>query len=69
MGGFGTTAENLRAAAEGEGYETVEMYPSFAADAESEGFDEIAQYFRRVGGFENEHRAQYVAALEELEQS
>ena len=69
MGGFGTTAENLRAAAEGEGYETVEMYPSFAADAEAEGFDEIAHYFRRVGSFEESHRAKYVAALEELENS
>ena len=65
-GGFGSTAQNLTAAAEGEGYETAEMYPQFAEVAESEGFDDIAQYFRRVGSYEGEHRAAYLAALEEL---
>lgn len=69
MEGFGTTAENLRSAAEGEGYETSEMYPRFAEDAEAEGFDEIAQYFRRLGGFEGAHRAAFQAALEEHERS
>jgi len=67
MGGFGTTAENLKAAAEGEGYETLTMYPEFAADAASEGFDQIAFYLRSVGRFENSHREEYLAALEELE--
>ena len=69
MGGFGTTAENLKAAADGEGYETLEMYPSFAEQAESEGLDDIAHYFRRVGHFENSHQEEYLAALEELEKS
>jgi len=69
MGGFGTTAENLKAASEGEGYECTEMYPDFAAIAEAEGFDVIAGYFRKVGGFEKGHREEYLAALAELEQS
>jgi rubrerythrin len=68
MGGAGTTAQNLKAAAEGEAYECTDMYPSFAETAEAEGFSDIAQYFRRVGGFEDEHRAAYLAALEELDQ-
>lgn len=67
MGGFGTTAENLKAAAEGEGYETLEMYPSFAEQAEAEGLDQIAQYFRSVGRYEKSHQSEYLAALEELE--
>jgi rubrerythrin len=69
MGGFGTTAENLKAASEGEGYECTEMYPGFAATAEAEGLDQIAMYFRSVGRYEKEHREGYLAALAELEQA
>ena len=69
MGGFGTTAENLKAAAAGEDYEATEMYPGFAETAEAEGFPEIALYFRSVGRYEGEHREDYKAALEELEQA
>ncbi|NTU70512.1 MAG: rubrerythrin [Coriobacteriia bacterium] len=67
MGGFGTTAENLKAAAGGEDYECTEMYPSFAETADAEGLSDIAGYFRVVGKFEAEHRGAYVSALEELE--
>jgi rubrerythrin len=67
MGGFGTTAENLQAASEGEGYECTEMYPDFAATAEAEGLDVIATYFRSVGRYEKQHREGYLAALAELE--
>jgi rubrerythrin len=67
MGGAGSTADNLRAAVEGEGYEFREMYPTFADQAEAEGFPEVAFYFRRVGSFEGQHRAAYEAALAELE--
>jgi rubrerythrin len=63
MGGFGDTTANLQAAAAGEGYETLEMYPDFAATAEAEGFDEIAAYFRAVGRFEAEHKSRYDKAL------
>ena len=68
MGGFGTTAENLTAAAEGEGYEMVEMYPSFAETAEAEGHTDIAAYFRAVARYEGQHKAKYLAALQELDQ-
>lgn len=66
MGGFGSTAENLRSASEGEDYETVTMYPEFAEVAEAEGYPEIAFYFRSVGRFEGQHRQEYLDALEEL---
>lgn len=68
LGGLGTTAENLKAAAGGESYECTEMYPSFAKIAEEEDLHDIAFFFRRVGEFEDEHRAAYLKALEDLEQ-
>ncbi len=40
--GIGDTKANLKAAIEGEHYETSEMYPNFAKDAEVEGNKEAA---------------------------
>lgn len=65
MSGFGSTEENLRSAISGEDYETTEMYPTFAETAETEGFPEIAQYFRAVGSYERQHRDAYRKALGE----
>lgn len=59
MNAYGSTAENLAAAAEGEDYEFVSMYPEFARIAEEEGYPEIAFYFRSVGNFERKHRDGY----------
>ena len=39
-GGIGSTAENLKAAAEGENFEWTDMYASFAKEAREEGFDD-----------------------------
>lgn len=69
MGGFGSTAENLATAAQGENAEATEMYPGFAEIAEAEGFPEIAYYFRSVGGYEAEHREDYRAAIAEMEEA
>lgn len=66
LGGFGETKANLRAAVDGEAYETFEMYPEFADIAEAEGFTEIAYYFRSVGRFEKEHEIRYKKALGEV---
>lgn len=66
LGGFGTTAENLRSAVSGENDESANMYPKFAAIAEEEGFPEIAYYFRNLGRFEGEHRDGFQDALEEM---
>ncbi len=63
MGAFGSTAENLATAVAGEDHETVDMYPSFAQIAEDEGYPEIAQYFRAVGGYERQHRDAFKKAL------
>jgi len=37
LNGIGDTAANLKAAMDGEDYETTEMYPTFAKEAEEEG--------------------------------
>lgn len=67
MSGATSTAENLAAAIDGEGYEFRQMYPAFAEQAEAEGFADIAYYFRRVGSYEEQHRAAYEKALADLE--
>lgn len=69
IGGFGSSVENLSAAAEGEDNEATDMYPGFAEIAEQEGFPEIAFYFRSVGRFEAEHREEYRGAIKDLEQA
>jgi rubrerythrin len=45
---IGDTIANLEAAAEGEGEEWTNMYPSMAKDAREEGFDEIARLFEGI---------------------
>ena len=42
LGGIGTTAENLKAAAEGENYEWTDMYDRMAKEADQEGFADLA---------------------------
>ena len=59
LGGIGDTAANLQEAIDGEHYETTTMYPDFAADAEEEGFKEIATLFRQIARVEAEHRDRY----------
>jgi len=66
MGGYGTTKENLTVAAQGEDHETSEMYPGFAETAEAEGYPQIAQYFRALGGFERQHRDAFRKVLDDL---
>ncbi len=68
MTGFGDTKTNLQTAAEGEAYETFTMYPEFAETAETEGYPEIAEYFRAVGRFEKEHENRYKKALGEVKE-
>ena len=56
---FGTTAENLQAAAEGENEEWTDLYPKFANIADEEGFPEVAVAFRKIAEVEKEHEARY----------
>ncbi len=58
-GRIGTTAENLKAAADGEKMEWGKIYPSFAKVAAKEGFKEIARIFREIGDVEAHHEKRY----------
>lgn len=65
--GIGTTAENLKSAAEGENYEWTDMYKTFAKEAREEGFDKIAYLFEAVGKIEKEHEERYRKLLANVE--
>ncbi len=63
---FGTTAENLQDAINGEHYENSSMYPDFAAVAKAEGDKEAARLFSAIGKVEVEHEKMYTMLLERL---
>jgi rubrerythrin len=67
-GVIGTTAENLKAAAEGEKMEWGTLYPDFAEVAEKEGFSEIANTFRMVATVEEKHERRYRKLLANVKQ-
>ena len=67
LGGIGDTAENLKAAADGENYEWTDMYEGFAKTAKEEGFDEIAALFLGVAAIEKEHEERYRKLLKNIE--
>jgi rubrerythrin len=62
----GTTAENLKAAAEGENEEWTDAYPHFADVAEAEGFPVIAATFRKIAAVEAEHEKRYLRLMEKV---
>ena len=67
LGGLGTTAENLKAAAAGENYEWTDMYAQFAREAEEEGFTALAARFRAVAAIEKTHEERYLKLLDNVE--
>ncbi len=67
LSGIGDTAENLKAAAEGENYEWTDMYEEFAKTAEKEGFTDLAKKFRGVAAIEKRHEERYRALLKNVE--
>jgi rubrerythrin len=66
-GVIGTTAENLKAAAEGEHQEHAVLYPEFAKIAAEEGFPKVAAAFLAVAQVEAEHEARYLKLLKRVE--
>lgn len=58
-GVIGSTLENLKAAAAGEGHEWGVLYPNFAAVAKEEGFAEIAALFNNISVAEKQHGKRY----------
>jgi rubrerythrin len=67
-GVIGTTAENLKEAAEGEKLEWGTLYPDFAEVAEKEGFPEIANTFLMVAQVEKQHERRYRKLLANVKQ-
>ena len=67
LNGIGSTAENLKSAAEGENYEWTDMYANFAKEAREEGFLEIAALFEGVAKIEKEHGERYLKLLANVE--
>ena len=65
--GLGDTAENLKAAADGDNYEWTDMYKGFAETAEKEGFKALATRFRMVAEIEKHHEERYRALLHNVE--
>ncbi|ADK79747.1 rubrerythrin [Sediminispirochaeta smaragdinae] len=65
-GVIGTTEENLAEAAGGENYEWTDMYPSFAAKAKEEGFNEIAAVFTAIAVAEKQHEKRYKELRENI---
>jgi rubrerythrin len=63
---IGTTAQNLKAAAEGENEEWTVLYPRFAETAKEEGFMEIATAFKMISKVEAEHERRYLKLLQNI---
>lgn len=67
LGGIGDTIANLKDAIGGEDYETAQMYPTFAKEAEEEGNKEAAILFKQIGIIEALHRDRFKRLLEMVE--
>jgi rubrerythrin len=60
----GSTAENLKAAADGEEEEFLKLYKQAAIDAAEEGYDDIAESFQEILEVEERHYARYMKLWE-----
>lgn len=67
VGAIKSTAENLKAAIEGETYEFTQMYPGFIAKAEEEGAKQARTSFNLANEAEKVHADLYSKALESLD--
>ncbi|MFV0269229.1 MAG: rubrerythrin [Draconibacterium sp.] len=65
-GKTGTTMENLKASADGENEEWVDLYPEFAKVAEEEGFKEVALAFKLIGRVEEAHENRFRTLYDNL---
>ena len=61
------TAINLREAVKGEHYESEEMYPRFATEAEVEGKRDATILFRQIAKIERQHYDRFKKLLEMVE--
>jgi rubrerythrin len=66
LGEIKSTSENLEAAAQGENYEAVTMYPGFVRDAEADGNRQALRSFQYALAVEKVHESLYRKAIETL---
>lgn len=66
-GKTGTTAENLKAAADGEQFEWTTLYRNFAGKAAEEGFTQVAAAFKMISVAEKQHEKRYRGLLANVE--
>jgi len=62
------TAQNLKAAAEGENLEWTKLYKQAEETARKEGFEEIAVQFKEIAEVEEEHEKRYRKLLKNLKE-
>ena len=67
MGGVKSTADNLKAAVEGEGYEFKTMYPQFVKEADAEKNQGAGVSFKNAMAVEQIHYGLYANALSAVE--
>jgi rubrerythrin len=67
MGGIKSTADNLKAAVEGEGYEFRTMYPAFVSEASAEKQQAAGVSFKNALAVEQVHCGLYANALAAVE--
>jgi rubrerythrin len=63
---LGGTLEQLKAAAAGENMEWTTLYTGFAAMAEQEGFNDVANTFKQVAAVEEWHERRYNRLIEAI---
>ena len=61
-----STAENIKAAIQGENYESTKMYPQFIADAKAEKVAKAEKSFNWDNDTEKKHEQYYTQALKAL---
>jgi len=66
LGGVRSTAENLEAAIEGEGFEFQEMYPPYLTTAKEEGDRAAVSSFANALAVEEVHHGLYTEAIEKV---
>ena len=66
-GVIASTADNLKAAAEGEKLEWGTLYPNFAEVAQKEGFEDVAKTFTMIAQVEAYHERRYNKLLENVQ--
>lgn len=67
LGGVQDTKTNLQAAIEGEGFEFMEMYPGFVAEAKAEGSNPALMSFKVALAVEEIHHGLYSDALRAIQ--